>query len=347
MEKGTNQIKCTLTKTDVNVGRIRIPAEFKKRFSGYQNVTIKNHDYNIFDHGSTIYITGFTKLHKDNKAQIGMCIILKHIDKNHYDIEYRDETACLNKKNICKDTPNVAPNSILIDVDKSHTDVVTGIVAEVLDKMENSYKGILIDQEYLPTRNKIGFTERNLTFYFCHHYLEVRHHNISNIIVWQEMPLESDKNHDNKRQHIDSIIIDKQEHDIDIFYIEAKRVYDSSFVMGEECSLKSDFDRIINNCSLLPGYNELTSDRYKNVHHYVVLLAGLEIFENQRESTKTNKIKELEVFKQTYFNEKTQNDIIFIGGIKGSTDKQTSTDKPVSQYEIHAFYKEITNDTTE
>lgn len=325
MEKKT--ITINLSKTDVDSGRIVIHKKDRDYFNGYQNVKINDINYHIYDSGSSLYISKFSNLHKQHNAQEGSIIRLTCKGENQFEIEYSNKTNHSDKKNSCIGTHNTA----------------LAVLKDVLDKMEESYRGIIVDQNYLPTRDRIGFTERNLTFYFCHHYLELRKVNISNIIVWQEMPLDSDKNNDNQRQHIDSILIDKHDNEIDIFYIEAKRIFDSSFVDGEKSSLRKDYKRIIKNCKLLPGYRELRSNESEKIHHHVVLLAGLEIFNGQRSSTIDEKHNKLENFRTNYFG-KDEDDYskLFIGGLHGTTKNQ------VSEYEIHTFYSEIEeNDTTE
>ena len=321
-------IKKKLSNSDVKYYRISINSKYRDCFLGHQKVIIDSNEYNIFDSGSSIYITGLCMLHKQYNAQEGTQIELTPDGENRYKIKYLNGTDCSKKKSNCKGTSYAASNSK--DIDKLRADVI-GNVVEVLNKMQESYHGILVDQKYLPTRGKIGFTERNLTFYFCHHYLELRKDNLSNIIVWQEMPLESDENHDNHRQHIDSIIIDKHDNEIDLFYIEAKRIFNPSFVDNrEKSSLQNDYDRIIENCKLLPGYSELGNG--SEIHHHMVLLAGLEIFEEQKEKTVNAKKDKLVAFKKEYFRH--QNHSRIIGGIKGSTKNNVV-------YEIYAFYREI------
>lgn len=323
-------IEIKLSKSDVNNGRIVIQKEDRGYFDRYQNVKINDIDYHIYDSGSSLYISKFTNLHKQHNAQEGSIIRLTCKGENQFEIEYSNKTNCSDKKSSCIDTPYTA----------------LGVLQDVLDKMKDSYQGIIVGQNYLPTRDRIGFTERNLTFYFCHHYLELRKNNILNIIVWQEMPLESDKNHDNDRQHIDSIIIDKHDGEIEIFYIEAKRIYDPSFVTGEKSSLQKDYERIIGNRKLLPDYSEIIKGS-KKIHHHVVLLAGLEIYKGQRDATIGNKHVKLEDFRERYFEENCYSKL-FIGGIDGSTNVHENGSTKVLEYEIHTFYSEIKeNDTTE
>lgn len=191
----------------------------------------------------------------------------------------------------------------MIEAEKKQN--VVEIVPAIRDRLEkvfknskDSYSNILRTQKYLPTRDQIGFTERNLTLYFCHHYLEERNDNIDNLIVWQEMPLMKKKN---ARQHIDSIIIDKDKdkNEVSIFYIEAKRVYDKSFIYGDKSSLKNDSTRIREQYKNIPGYEELIRTN-NSIHHYEVLLAGLEIRKNQKEKTITSRMDALNRFPKDF-----------------------------------------------
>lgn len=140
------------------------------------------------------------------------------------------------------------------------TDEKTNIsktITETYQSVVDTYRNTFKENHYLPTKKSNsslvinGFTERNLTFNFCHSYL-VQH---PNAIVWQEIPID-----DVNRQHVDSIIIDNDW----VIYIEAKRLYDVTHFKN----LLDDFDRIKKRHSritLPPKYSS-----YKKV---VVLLA--------------------------------------------------------------------------
>lgn len=215
-------------------------------------------------------------------------------------------------------------------------------LANVFEKVQESYKNILVKQGYLPTRDQIGFTERNLTFYFCHHYLEVRkdeerkdeerNYNMNNPIVWQEMPLEKEKKK-NERQHIDSIIIDKDnnKNEVSIFYIEAKRVYNKSFIDGKKSSLKKDRDRIQEQYTKIPGYNSILNKF--NIHHYEVLLAGLEIRDNQKDKTITERTDALERFSNIFIHKDKYN-YYSIEFPKNNTER-------LKEYRIYTYIREL------
>ena len=121
---------------------------------------------------------------------------------------------------------------------------ITEIIKKTYKAVVDEYNKIFIENRYLPTKKAKqaslvinGFTERNLTFNFCHAYLKQH----PNAIVWQEIPIEKVKN-----QHVDSIIIDKEE-DL-VIYLEAKRLYDMSHFE----KLLEDFSRIEYRYSKIP-----------------------------------------------------------------------------------------------
>ena len=102
------------------------------------------------------------------------------------------------------------------------------IIQEVFNNMCKMYESIFTN--YYPSHGSIGFTERNLTFYFSHFYLKIAN-NLSDIIVWQEVPIE-------EGGHFDTIIIDTINKII--FIIEAKRLQNDQKIE----SIRSDFNRI-------------------------------------------------------------------------------------------------------
>ena len=144
-----------------------------------------------------------------------------------------------------------------------------GIMTDVVDEYQSFFNKLL------PTRTSntpraIGFTERNLTFYFCHRYMDYFCDTSGEIFTWQEMPF-----NEANRQHIDSILfhfgkdVGKGERRNVLYYIEAKRLYDDKHV---EMLTKDDYKRIKNNFKNIPGFDDL-----ENTDCYAVLLAGLEL----------------------------------------------------------------------
>lgn len=80
----------------------------------------------------------------------------------------------------------------------------------VLKQMQSRYSRML--DTYYPAFGSTGFTERNLTFNFCHEALKQN----DKLIVWQEAPLQD------KSSHLDSVIFD-DEHE-SLYIVEAKRL---------------------------------------------------------------------------------------------------------------------------
>lgn len=145
-------------------------------------------------------------------------------------------TVDISKKGISqerKETSNSFPETITID-EKSKTDIISTI-SQTYQSVVDEYSNTFVRNCYLPTKSAQsslvinGFTERNLTFNFCHAYLMQN----SDAIVWQEIPII-----DVNRQHVDSIIIDKK-NDL-VIYLEAKRLYDITHFEF----LLDDLDRI-------------------------------------------------------------------------------------------------------
>lgn len=98
-----------------------------------------------------------------------------------------------------------------------NTDNVYPFVKKIFDNMCNSYQRIFDNPDFLPTNDKdnnraTGFTERNLTFNFCHSYLGLNERGV----IWQEMPIIGQSH-----QHIDSVIV----HSDTLLLIEAKRLH--------------------------------------------------------------------------------------------------------------------------
>lgn len=103
------------------------------------------------------------------------------------------------------------------------------IIQEVFNNMCKMYESIFTN--YYPSHGSTGFTERNLTFYFSHFYLKSAN-NLSDIIVWQEVPIE-------EGGHFDTLIIDTINEKIII--IEAKRLQNDHKID----SISKDYGRIV------------------------------------------------------------------------------------------------------
>lgn len=115
----------------------------------------------------------------------------------------------------------------LVSMDEHEKEKLIGVVSKVYTSIRDEYYRLFNKEQYLPTTVSSssinGFTERNLTFNFCHSYLNLtkqqQEKENSNAIVWQEVPINNTKG-----EHIDSIIIDKYNNWV--IYLEAKRFYD-------------------------------------------------------------------------------------------------------------------------
>lgn len=177
---------------------------------------------------------------------------------------------------------------------------IVDIIKNTYNSVVGEYRKTFIDNHYLPTKDADsslvinGFTERNLTFNFCHAYLNQH----KDAIVWQETPIIHD---DTKREHIDSIIIDKIDEDNYLaIYLEAKRLYGIAHFQ----SLLEDLHRIKKYHSYIPIPR--IQEPHKIKHEVVVLLADL--YYSDKCKTKTE-------YKNNYYNN------FFIGQKVNTMDK--------------------------
>ncbi len=111
-----------------------------------------------------------------------------------------------------------------VSMDKHEKEKLIGVVSKAYTSIRGEYDRIFNKEHYLPTTVSSysinGFTERNLTFNFCHSYLiKQEQEKKPNAIVWQEVPINNTNG-----EHIDSIIIDNDNNWV--IYLEAKRFYD-------------------------------------------------------------------------------------------------------------------------
>jgi len=134
-------------------------------------------------------------------------------------------------------------------MDEQKRNKLIEVISETYKSVVNEYENIFNENRYLPTKEAQsslvinGFTERNLTFNFCHNYLKqpfnLKQH--PKTIVWQEIPIISVD-----REHVDSIVIDNDNNWV--IYLEAKRLYDVRHFK----SLLDDLKRIQNFHSDIP-----------------------------------------------------------------------------------------------
>ena len=159
----------------------------------------------------------------------------------YYDDKTEGFAVNIKKNDSGENKKETTPCSNTIPVDEEDKEKLIKTISDTYKSVAIEYYNTFSKRHYLPTKKANsslvinGFTERNLTFNFCHAYLKQNH----DAIVWQEIPI---INVD--RQHVDSIIIDKNW----IIYIEAKRLYDiTHFEL-----LLDDLDRIKKHHSDIP-----------------------------------------------------------------------------------------------
>lgn len=179
-----------------------------------------------------------------------------------------------------------------------NTDNVYPFVKEIFDNMCNSYQRIFSNPDFLPTNDKdnnraTGFTERNLTFNFCHSYLELYG---KKGIVWQEMPI-----YGQSHQHIDSVIV----HSDALLLIEAKRLH-SPYHFEELTSEKTDYTERKHNTNPYGDLHRLQThykdipiyDIQKSKACYAILLADFFI---QRSNNKRSVNDKYHLYYKEYF----------------------------------------------
>lgn len=134
------------------------------------------------------------------------------------------------------------------------------MIKTILKCMQIRYSRIL--DSYYPAFETTGFTERNLTFNFCHEALCQN----ENMIVWQEVPLSD------KEQHLDSIIFDDVNKSI--YIVEAKRLG----AEGAISSIKNDMERLEDlskQWTKIRGVDDCYVPERKNYKKYFVILVDL------------------------------------------------------------------------
>lgn len=134
------------------------------------------------------------------------------------------------------------------------------MIETILKRMQARYSRML--DTYYPSFETTGFTERNLTFNFCHEALCLN----ENLIVWQEAPLSD------KEQHLDSVIFD----DVDksIYIVEAKRLG----AEGAKSSIENDMKRLedlSNQWTKIRGVDDCYVPERKHYKKYFVILVDL------------------------------------------------------------------------
>ena len=134
------------------------------------------------------------------------------------------------------------------------------MIETILKRMQARYSQML--DTYYPAFETTGFTERNLTFNFCHEALCLN----ENMIAWQEVPLSD------KEQHLDSIIFDDVNKSI--YIVEAKRL-GAEDAIG---SIENDMDRLeglSEKWTKIRGIDDIYVPERKNYTKYFVVLVDL------------------------------------------------------------------------
>lgn len=142
--------------------------------------------------------------------------------------------------------------------------------------IDDAFEGTCSDygrmlNEYYPSFKSSGFTERNLTFNFCHNLLKINH----KLIVYQEVPIE-------EGQHFDSLVIDDEEKLLII--IEAKRL--NSIKKMEE--IEDDCKKMMIKYDQINGY-----ERRKDYRKWAIILVDLWIPRNEKKSHTKNQLKNI------------------------------------------------------
>lgn len=134
------------------------------------------------------------------------------------------------------------------------------MIYSILKRIRSRYSRML--DTYYPAFDTTGFTERNLTFNFCHEALCLN----ENLIVWQEAPFA------NKKEHLDSIIFDDDNKAL--YIIEAKRL-GAKDAFG---SIDHDMERLeglLSSWKRIRGVdddNEIVTKRNGYAKHLVILV---------------------------------------------------------------------------
>lgn len=234
------------------------------------------------------YIDGLGNIHKENNAKEGTKVTITKTSDKHYLLVYNsiEQNMATNDQSFeepMNTTPKVQQSFEEINDMPTQTKQTNAMIDKsILDafiEMGRRYYQML-SKGFIPTRGTIGFTERNLTYNFCRIYQELN----NEAYVWLELPTFND------HQHLDAIIVDKKDAEINFYYIESKRIYNESYIDGKKSSssLLKDYDRLmkrdyfhnINSFDkLVEGYNP------SSIHRHIVLLASLEFMSINLEKT--------------------------------------------------------------
>lgn len=129
-------------------------------------------------------------------------------------------------------------------------------IRKVFESMCNSYVNMF--KQYYPSVRASGYSERNLTFNFCHSYLLEN----PNAVIWQEILI-------NRGDHFDTLIIDNENKIIII--IETKRLQSTNKMM----SIIRDYNRIVDRLSEVDRLDPEEYTDYIDYKKCALLLADI------------------------------------------------------------------------
>jgi hypothetical protein len=122
---------------------------------------------------------------------------------------------------------------------------------------------------YYPSHGRTGFTERNLTFYYCKNLLDALRQTepegSERSFAWMEAPLE-------KGEHIDAVVFSPSRDSV--FFIEAKRMSNPRQKIEE---IESDIERL-----LKPDNRNHIADDKRWTNQYILYLADVWLESNEK-----------------------------------------------------------------
>lgn len=237
--------KGKLAHSDVTTNRITLDESVRDLFKPFldSHVTIRDQDDCEFEFEVTRSIIISKKGKKTERlflAQTKDFIDLLDL-KEGDEIHFRHDVRNGKSGSFVVEIKENGTRSNVPSMDEQKKDKLIKVIFETYKSVVNEYENIFNENRYLPTKEAQsslvinGFTERNLTFNFCHNYLKqpfnLEQH--PKAIVWQEIPIISVD-----REHVDSIVIDNDNNWV--IYLEAKRLYDVKHFK----SLLNDLKRI-------------------------------------------------------------------------------------------------------
>ena len=130
-------------------------------------------------------------------------------------------------------------------------------VLDAFDVMIDDYRSLL--KIYYPAYKRTGFTERNLTFYFCKNLLSRLPARKQKPFVWMETPIRETK------KHLDALVFSPENKSV--FFIEAKRIKSPSKLKV----IKEEIGRINDNKDAIIVDDFINN----NYNKYIIYLADI------------------------------------------------------------------------